>query len=136
MTPDQVATLAHFAVTEFKHPDLVDYSAATFLDQLRDAYGGPLVLTSDARTPAENAAASGSSATSLHLLGRAFDLRWPGNEEQAWKFLAAFMRALGWTPPATERAVELELVNSAKDKHVHFGLYPTARPSRLIVAAD
>lgn len=136
MTPEQLATLSHFAVTEFRHPELVDYSAATFLDQLRGAYGAPIVLTSDARTKAENDAAPGSSPTSLHLLGRAFDLRWPGNEEQAWKFLAAFFRTLGWTPPATERAVELELVYSKTDKHVHFGLYPSQRPSRLIVSGE
>lgn len=136
MTPDQLGTLHYFAPTEFDHPELVDYSAATFLDQLRGAYGSPLTLTSDARTPAENAAAKGSSPTSLHLLGRAFDLRWPGNEEAAWKFLAAFFRTLGWTPPATERAAELELVYSTTDRHIHFGLFPTARPSRLIVSGE
>jgi hypothetical protein len=127
--------LKHFALTEFNHPDLVDNSAAVFLDQLRDAYGGPLTLTSDARTAAQNTAAGGSP-TSLHLLGRAFDLRWPGNEEAAHKFLDAYYLAKGWTPPPDDRATELELVHSAKDKHIHFGLYPTARPSRLIVAAD
>ena len=128
--------LKHFAIAEFHHPELVDNQAAVFLDQLREAYGQPLVLTSDARTPDENAAAAGSSPTSLHLLGRAFDLRWPGNEEHAWLFLRAFFLALGWKPPDTERSLELELVHGPHDQHVHFGLYPVSRPSRLIVAAD
>lgn len=129
-------TLKHFALTEFHHPELVDNQAAVFLDGLREAFGSALTLTSDARTHEENAAARGSSPTSLHLLGRAFDIRWPGNEEQMWRFLEAFFLTLGWTPPADPRAVELELVHSATDSHVHFALYPHARPSRLIVAAD
>lgn len=131
-----MASLKHFAPGEWHHGDLVDYSAAVFLDQLREAYGSPLTLTSDARTPAENAAARGSSPTSLHLLGRAFDLRWPGNEAQAWSFLRAFFLALGWKPPETEKSVELELVHGPTDRHVHLGIFPDARPSRLIVAAD
>jgi hypothetical protein len=136
VTPEQLQRLTHFVPAEFNHPELVDNQAAVFLDQLRDAYGGPLTLTSDARTPQENAAAAGSSPTSLHLLGRAFDLRWPGNEEAAHRFLDAYYLAKGWTPPEDDRATELELVYSAKDKHIHFGLYPTPRPSRLIIAAD
>lgn len=136
MTPEQVAALRHFTAAEFHHPDLVDNQAAVFLDQLREAYGAPLTLTSDARTPVENAAARGSSPTSLHLLGRAFDLRWPGNEAQAWAFLRAFFLALGWKPPEAEKSVELELVHGPTDKHIHFGIFPDARPSRLIVAAE
>lgn len=136
MSPEQVLSLKHFTPTEWTHPDLVDYSCAVFLDQLREAYGAPITLTSDARTPAENAAASGSSPTSLHLLGRAFDLRWPGDEIHAWAFLRAFFLALGWKPPITEKSIELELVHGVTDKHLHFGIFPDARPSRLIVAAD
>lgn len=136
MSPEQTAALQYFVPTEFRHPELVDHSVAVFLDQLRGAFGSSLTLTSDARTAAENAAALGSSPTSLHLLGRAFDLRWPGNEEQMWHFLEAFFLTLGWTPPADPRAVELELVHGAKDSHVHFALYPNARPSRLIIAAE
>lgn len=135
MSPEQLATLKHFAPSEFKHPDLVDYSAAAFLDRLRDAYGAPITLTSDARTREQNTKAGGSP-TSLHLLGRAFDLRWPGSEQQAWSWLEAYFVALGWKPPADPRSVELELVHSATDKHIHFGFFPDDRPSRLIVAAE
>lgn len=136
MTPEQVAALRHFTAAEFNHAPLVDNQAAVFLDNLRSAYGLPLTLTSDARTPEENAAARGSSPTSLHLLGRAFDIRWPGNEEHAWQFLAAFFQALGWKPPESQQSVELELVHGPADKHCHFGIYPDARPSRLIVATE
>lgn len=137
MSPDQLAALApYFLAPEFRHAALVDNQAATFLLDLRKAFGGPLTLTSDARTAAENAAAPGSSPTSLHLLGRAFDLRWPGNEELMHRFLDAYYVAKGWTPPADDRATELELVYSKTDRHVHFGLFPTPRPSRLIVAGE
>lgn len=136
MSPEQVLSLKHFTPVEWTHPELVDYSAAVFLDQLREAYGMPLTLTSDARTPEENATARGSSPTSLHLLGRAFDIRWPGNDAQAWAFLRAFFLALGWKPPMTEKSVELELVHGSTDQHVHLGIFPDGRPSRLIVSAD
>lgn len=128
--------LRWFKPAEFRHPELVNHTAALFLDALRDHLGHFLWLTSDARTLVENKAARGSSPTSLHLLGRAFDLRWPGDEERMWQFVEAFFMTLGWTPPKVRQAVELELVHSALDKHVHFGLFPDARPSRLIVAAD
>jgi hypothetical protein len=116
---------------EFRHPELVDDAAAVFLDDLRDLYGDPLVITSDARTLEENDAASGSSATSLHLVGRAFDLQWIVDPEALWRFVDAVFVTAG------ERAVELELVNSARDKHIHVGLYPNGgHRSRLLIRAD
>src|SRR3989449_2710350 len=128
MTPEQGATLRYFAWREWKHPDLVNYQAAIWLDSIRGLYGKPLVLTSDARTPAENEVASGSSPTSLHLLGRAFDLRLPSTPEDLWAFVIAVYRCSQW------RAVEVELVSGPHDKHAHIGLYPTDRPSRLELA--
>lgn len=124
------STLRHFALSEFHHPELVENEAAVWLDDIRDAANIPLVLTSDARTAAENAAASGSSPTSLHLTGRAFDLRYPKNPEEVWKLVDAVYLASG------ERPVELELVHSANDQHVHIALLPTGKVSRLIVRAD
>lgn len=124
------STLRHFALTEFRHPTLVDNAAAIWLDDIRDACGFPLVLTSDARTPEENAAASGSSPTSLHLTGRAFDLRYPKTAEEVWRFVDAVLLCSG------ERPVELELVNSAQDKHLHIALLAAGNVSRLIVRAD
>jgi peptidase M15-like protein len=124
------STLRHFALTEFRHPEIVQNDAAVWLDDIRDTCGFPLVLTSDARTQAENDAASGSSPTSLHLQGRAFDLRYPKTAEDVWRFVDAVFLASG------ERPVELELVNSSQDKHLHIALLPTGKTSRLIVRAD
>jgi hypothetical protein len=122
--------LRHFALSEFRHPELVTNESAVWLDDIRESYGFPLVITSDARTVAENAAASGSSPTSLHLQGRAFDLRYPASAELVWRFVDAVFLASGLRP------VELELVNSAQDTHIHIALLPDGTPSRLIVRAD
>lgn len=124
------STLRHFALTEFAHHELVDNAAATWLDDIRELCGFPLIITSDARTQAENDAASGSSPTSLHLTGRAFDLRYPKSAEDVWKLVDAVYLASG------ERPVELELVHSAQDQHVHIALLPAGKASRLIVRAD
>lgn len=124
-------TLRHFTMAEFIHPDLVDNAAAVFLDDVRNLYGEPLTLTCDARTVEENAAASGSSPTSLHLLGRAFDIKWIADPERLWIFVEAVYLAAG------ERAVELELVNGPTDRHLHVGLYPNGtHRSRLLIRAD
>jgi len=122
--------LRYFQPAEFKHPELVEVEAAHFLDDVRAAYGQPLVVTSDARTPEENAAASGSSPTSWHLQGRAFDLKWITNPAALWRFVRAVYQIAG------NRGVELELVNSATDKHIHLALLPVAGGSRLLIRAD
>lgn len=124
------STLRHFSLGEFKHPELVDNVAAVWLDDIREYADFPLVLTSDARTPEENAAASGSSPTSLHLVGRAFDLRYPGTPELVWRLVEAIFVVSG------HRTVELEAVNSARDKHIHLGLLSADQESRLLVRAD
>jgi len=123
-------TLRWFQAREFRHPALVDAEAARFLDAVRDTYGAPLVLTSDARTPEENAAAQGSSPTSLHLHGRAFDLRWIPDPEALWRLVDAVYLVAGTNP------VELELVNSQQDQHIHLACLPTGRVSRLLIRAD
>lgn len=122
--------LKHFAVSEFRHPELVQEVAARMLDEIRDHYGHPLVLTSDARTQAENDAASGSSPTSLHLQGRAFDMKWIPDPVLLWRFVDAVFLVAGGDP------VELELVNSATDKHLHFAVLPAGKQSRLLIRAD
>lgn len=124
------STLKWFQASEFRHPELVDNAAAVWLDDIRESCGFPLILTSDARTPEENAAASGSSPTSLHLTGRAFDLRYPKSAEDVWRFVDAVYLCSG------ERPVELELVKSARDQHLHIALLPAGKVSRLLVKAD
>lgn len=159
MLPD----LRHFHPSEFKHPDLVDGEAARFLDDVRGRFGAPLVLTSDARLPIENAAASGSAPTSWHLVGRAFDLKWLTPAALLWRFT----RAVVFAAEAWGRPVELELVDGSTivtllqrkqrelratlerepsvdeliaaihpDQHIHLALMQGDRQSKLIVAAD
>jgi len=132
MTPEQAATLHYFKWAEFRHPERVDFVAARFLDNVRERYGALIVLTSDARTPEENAAASGSSPTSYHLSGRAFDFRLPATAEAIWKLVVAVIgEAHVYGGP-----VELELVKGPTDRHVHLALMPAGRVSRLVLALD
>lgn len=129
MTPDQARTLHHFAWNEFKHPDLVAYPFAIFLDDVREAFGAPLVLTSDARTAAENAAANGSP-TSLHLQGRAADLHWTPNDAALARFVIAVVTV------AAGRPFELEIDVNAASPHLHLGLFPDpAHAATLFVHA-
>lgn len=122
--------LRHFRVGEFHNPDLIDGNAARYLDEVRHRYGFPLVVTDDARTPEEHP--SGGSATSLHYVGRAFDLRWIMPATNLAKFVeSAVDVAREW-----DVEYELELVNSQKDRHVHIGLQLPGHQSELIVAAD
>lgn len=121
--------LRHFAFAEFRHPELVDRGAALALDEIRETYGSPLVLTSDARTLAENAAAGGS-LTSWHLQGRAFDLRMPETPELLWRLVLAVVYEVG------AASVELELVSGPNDRHVHIAFPNDGRASRLLLALD
>jgi len=130
MTPEQAATLRHFKWSEFHHPELMDYAFCTFVDDVRHEFGFPVVLTSDARTANENAAASGSRPTSRHLAGQAVDFKFPPTANHLWLLVAAVMRCMR-APP-----VELELVNSAQDQHVHLAWLEPGRASKLLVKAD
>lgn len=120
--------LRYFTSREFSHPELVDEHAARLLDAIRARYGFPLHVTSDARTAAENAAASGSSPTSWHLKGRAFDLAMPPTPAALWRFVHSVMLVVGQEP------VELELVGGPTDHHVHVAFPDDHRPSTLELA--
>ena len=127
MTPEQAATLLYFKPPEWRHADLVDFEFAKWLDVVRLYARVPLTLTSDARTADENAAAGGSP-TSLHLLGRAVDIHWDFSDQQLYKILDAVFDA------GQGRAVELEIVASGPQKHLHIGLFPDgSHPSTVIV---
>lgn len=121
MTPEQAATLIYFKPTEWKNLALVDYEFAKWLDVVRLYARVPFTLTSDARTADENTAAGGAP-TSLHLLGRAVDIRWDFTEQQLFKILDAVCDA------GQGRGVELEVVPAGTQKHVHIGLFPDAQP--------
>lgn len=154
--------LQHFAASEFRHPDRMDAAYLQWLDKVRHATGVPFHLTSDARTPQENAAASGSSPTSLHLEGRAVDFGLdPWDRETVWDLAAAVVL----TPTGVGKELELVDGNGAipasnvtasvvaairqaptdaaalailrglqsHDRHIHLGLFPDVRPSRLVL---
>lgn len=126
-------SLHHFHESEFKHPDLCDSEALVFLDQVRSVYDNPLVVTDDARTPPEVEAREnqlqGGSATSLHALGRAFDLRWPVSTSLLFKFVQAVCRV----EKDYSGKVELELDFTEGNKHLHIGLTKEPRGSTLLL---
>ena len=125
-----ISELRHFKRTEFKRPELVDDQAARYLDEVRHRYGFPLIITDDARIPGE--APPGASLTSLHYDGRAFDLRWITPAHRLYHFVECAMEVANWWM----LSIELELVNSARDKHIHIGLQRAGVASELIVAGD
>lgn len=122
--------LRHFKSTEFKHPEAVDQNAVLFLDEVRHRYGSPLTITDDARMPEDRP--PGSSPTSLHLVGRAFDLRWITPATNLARLVEAVITIAGeWGVD-----YELELVNSKTDQHIHLGLQRPGQASEFIVAAE
>lgn len=123
-------SLKHFSINELRHPELVDNAFWIWLDAARDASATPWRITSDARTPEENARASGSSATSLHLTGRAVDFTVKWDREVLWRVVHAVC-----TTPCFG-GVELELVQSPRDKHLHLAWLGSGRPSRLVLNLD
>lgn len=131
MTEAQARTLRYFLPTEFRNLPLVDFAAAIWLDEIRHAYEHSIIVTGDGRLAGD--VPSGGSLTSLHYLGRAFDLRYPDTPELCYVLNASIVAVSG------SRVIELEWVHGATDAHVHLGLYPTDtvhRQSRLLVRAD
>lgn len=127
MTPEQAATLIYFKPAEWHHLEGVDYDFARWLDVVRLYCRVPLIITSDARTPDENAAAGGSP-TSLHLLGRAVDIHWDFSNEQLYKILDAVFDA------GQGKGVEVEVVPTGPQRHLHIGLFAdAAHPSSFFV---
>ena len=122
--------LRHFSSNELNHPELVDNAFFAWLDEVRHRAGVPFRLTSDARTPEENARASGSSPTSLHLQGKAVDFTVRWEREVLWKVTHAVC-----TTPCTQ-GVELELVQGQRDRHIHLGWLGVGRASRLVLNID
>jgi len=118
--------LRHFKLNEFKHPELVNETAALMLDEVRDQFGFPLHLTDDARLPGDRP--EGSVADSLHFKGQAFDLRtYNFNGEQLFKLVSAMMNVALWIARGQKSGVEIEIVSSATDHHIHIGFFLGAR---------
>lgn len=129
-TKEQVALLKFFRWEEFKHPELMDARFLVFLDDVRQEYGGKIILTSDARTPAENAAASGSSPKSRHLVGQAVDMKFPPTAHHLWALVAAIFKCQRALP------IELEIVHGPADAHIHLAWLPAGQASKIEVALD
>ena len=121
--------LRHFSVAEFQHPERLDHDFLRWLDAIREACEIAFRLTSDARTPEENAALTGSSPTSWHLQGRAVDfVPRPWSPES----LAAITEAV----VAQGKPYELEFVAGPHDNHIHLALLPEGRSARIVLALD
>jgi hypothetical protein len=119
MITSEDTALSYFSISEFKHPELIDPEAFTLLNEIRHAAGFPIVVTDDARTPEDQP--EGHSETSLHLIGRAFDLR----TRNLSKFqMYTLVDAILVIAVEYEVKIELELVSSSTDKHLHVGFYP------------
>lgn len=121
-----MSDLRYFALSELKHPELDSPDFWAWLDRVRELYGFPLVVTSDGRTAAENAAAPNSSPTSRHLFGEAADFEFPPSMNHLFLLVDAVMHA------ETDRPIELEIVHD-QNAHVHVAWLPMGRASSLIV---
>lgn len=130
--------LRHFKPEEFKHPELVNEVAVRLLDEIRDQFGKPLIVTDDARLPSDKP--TGYAAESLHYKGQAFDLRIRDmSREELWQLMVAVVSVAQWVAgrKATTRGVEFELVSSSTDKHAHVGFFlGDGRQNRLIIKAE
>lgn len=111
--------LRHFTPSEFRRPDLMDAEFLRWLDLARTTAGVPFIITSDARTAAENAAVGGWER-SLHLRGRAVDLRWPRKRSDILNIVAGIL--LTRTMATGYLQVELEVTPG--NEHIHVGVYP------------
>ena len=136
MSPEQWDGIRHFQASEFRRPLDMDNEFMVFLDGVRDAYGSPLTITSDARTVQEEEALPGHAeppTSSLHVAdpdngiwARAVDFPWILAGSARWAFTTAVMQV------ANGRPVELEFVPFGTNAHIHLGLFRDTRPSVLI----
>jgi len=83
----QFNTLKYFKASEFKYPDKMNSFLLHCLDDFRNTAGIPVIITSDYRTPEENAAAGGAK-NSAHLRGLAVDIA-VSNSRERFIFLRA-----------------------------------------------
>lgn len=129
--------LSYFPPSEFKNPEYVDDWSAVKLNDVRRVYGGPLVLTDDARRPGD--LPSGGASDSLHYLGQAFDIR---TRDKTREQLFALVRAVVIVANAIRASepklagVELEMVKGPTDQHWHVAFFKDGRPDRLELALD
>jgi uncharacterized protein YcbK (DUF882 family) len=131
-TNEELESLRHFAPAEFHHGELMSIAYLRWLDEVRDRYAFPIQLTNDGRTQEENNALlrKGASPNSRHLVGEAVDITFPPTAYHLWRLVEAVFQV-----PAP-RPIELELVNSSIDQHVHVAWMGPGRSNKLLVKAD
>jgi len=112
--------LKHFRITEFEcrcgcgrvEMNLMFLNA---LDQLREKYGKPLVVTSGYRCPSYNSKVSSTGPTGPHTTGKAADLR--VDRGDAYRLLKLALDAgftgIGVQQKGGGRFIHLDLLNDA-----------------------
>src|SRR5882724_2889912 len=106
--------LRHFTLSEFKHPELVNQTAAELLDEVREQFNRPLRITDDARLATDLPTGTSGPGKSLHYVGQAFDLHIADfDEETMWMFVAAVYNVATWVCRGQKAGVELEVVWSS-----------------------
>lgn len=110
--------LRHFAEHEFEYPEELQGTFLLLLDSIRDIAGIAFRITSDYRTPDDNARVGGSS-TSLHMRGTAIDfVISPWNAATLWKVV----RGVALVENAYGVTFELKLSHGPSNRHIHLGL--------------
>ena len=120
----------------WRHPDKMTPRFFGWINDAAHDSGQYPRITSDWRDPAANANASGSSTTSRHLYGEAvdFDIPRTGHGAIVGPLVVALIRraeAMGVT-----NEIEIELVASAKDSHLHLALDPSQKVPMIFGATD
>jgi len=127
------SSLKFFALSEFQHPELVDDTCARALDQVRYEYGSPLIVTSDARSVADEEALPNHAQppeSSLHVQGRAFDLHWAFDDPGAlYAVIQAIYKVCGIFGLQAE--IEPRSPHSGQAPHLHIGWYPVGHPGKF-----
>lgn len=136
------STLRHFLPSEFRHPDLLEDFAAVLLDEMRDRYGKPIVVTDDGR-PLGSVPPSGGARDSLHypspaqgLGSRAFDLRTRDKTPGDMYDMIHAAQSLDKLLKPMQKGIEIEIVDGPTDKHLHVGFYLNGHGNKLITRLD
>lgn len=121
-----------FKLTELSHPRIVNQTALELLSEVREQANQALVITDDGRLPEETP--TGASPSSLHPKGQAFDLRTRNKTaEEMFRLLRAMFNVADWICRGTKSGVEVELVSSSTDHHLHIGFFLGARSFNTFV---
>ena len=108
--------MKYFTESEFNNFEMMDEKLLSMLDDLREAYGGPIKITSDYRSP-EHPIEAKKSNPGEHAYGAAVDIACIGGEA-TYKLVKAAID-VGFTRIGISR----------KSNFIHVGIgYPDAPP--------